>query len=225
MRSDPSPVLSEAIAADLRDRILNLRLAPGARLKEVHVAASLGVSRTPFREALKRLVTEGAVRDVPRKGYYVAPLTVEEVHDIYPMRMILDPAALRLAGLPSQIDLEQLRQLNARFGAARAAREAVKLDEAWHLELVGRCPNRTLLGLIRHFMGRTRRYELALLSEADARGVSTTEHDEIIDRLADGDLDGACEALRRNMESGKDPILQWLEQHAGAETPFPQAGA
>ena len=73
----------------------------GDRLNEVHLAAQLGVSRTPVREALNRLAAEGALDSRPRIGYSVKPLTEAEFTQLYDVRPILDPAALRMAGLPS----------------------------------------------------------------------------------------------------------------------------
>ena len=98
--------------------ILDGRLPAGERINEVRLAAQLGVSRTPLREALARLANEGALRDEPRRGYFVKPLTGEEVRAIYPIRAILDPAALRLAGIPAP----------ARWPAARAERATRGID-------------------------------------------------------------------------------------------------
>src|SRR5438552_13883463 len=93
------PNLGEALVVTLRERIVDGRLPAGERLNEVHLAASLGVSRTPLREALGRLTAEGALTSSPRLGFFVRPLTAEEFRQIYPIRAILDPEALRLAGI------------------------------------------------------------------------------------------------------------------------------
>src|SRR5687767_8917046 len=106
------PNLSDELASTVRDMILDGGLPAGERVNEVHLAARLGVSRTPVREALSRLVSEGAVTIVPRLGFFICPLTAEEVEDIYPMRALLDPAALRLAGIPPRAKLERLKTLN-----------------------------------------------------------------------------------------------------------------
>ena len=93
------PNLNDELAQSVRRMILDGSLAPG-RVNEVHLAAALGVSRTPLREALMRLVSEGALTSIARRGFFVAALSVEEVEQLYPIRAILDPAALRLAGIP-----------------------------------------------------------------------------------------------------------------------------
>ena len=87
----------------------------------------------------------------------------------------------------------------------------ITLDDTWHLELLSGCPNRVLIGLIEQFMRRTRRYELALMRERrNVRG-ATYDHKKILTALRAGNLDRACEALRRNLQSGIEPVLDWLK--------------
>ena len=209
------PVLQRANIADdlansLRDMIVDGDLPAGTRLNEVHLAAELGVSRTPLREALSRLAAEGAVTAVPRIGFFVKPLTVEEFEQIYPIRALLDPEALRLAGVPSRKRLERLATLNQKMIAATAPGVLIALDDAWHLELIADCPNRVLIELIEQFMLRTRRYEMALMREHQNVQRSTANHEEIQAQLAAGDLDAACASLRNNLQTGMEPILDWL---------------
>ena len=142
------PNISEAIAEELRKRIVDGRLPDGERLNEVHLAASLGVSRTPLREALGRLAAEGALTSAPRIGYFVRRLTVEEFEQIYPIRAILDPEALRLAGIPPPSQITRLASLNDKILEARGAERVIALDDAWHLDLVSGCPNKILIELI-----------------------------------------------------------------------------
>jgi DNA-binding GntR family transcriptional regulator len=206
------PNLSEPIAASVRGMILEGTLQAGARVNEVHLSEVLGVSRTPLREALIRLVGEGAVINLPRAGFFVRPLTTEELDEIYPIRAILDPEALRLAGLPPSKELSRLTALNAKLARARDAASRVAIDDDFHLALLARCPNRTLIGLIEQFILRTRRYELALLRDNQNLDRSTQDHRLILSALRKGDLEGACAAVRQNMESGKEPIAAWLRK-------------
>ena len=209
--------LSSELVATVRAMILDGDLAAGARINEVHLAARLAVSRTPLREALMRLVSEGAVTTVPRLGFYVCPLTAEEVEHLYPMRAILDPAALRMAGIPPRRKIEALAALNRRFAAATDPMEAVRLDDQWHLELIAGCTNPILLGFIDQMIWRTRRYELGLMKARSNVTRATGDHEAILAALEAGDLDAACEGLKRNMESGKQPILDWLAERDEAK--------
>src|SRR5258706_15896922 len=80
------PNISETAAQAVRRMIVDGRLAAGSRINEVHLAGSLGVSRTPLREALSRLVAEGALVVRPRLGMFVRPFTVEEFEQLYDLR-------------------------------------------------------------------------------------------------------------------------------------------
>lgn len=191
--------------------IVDGRLAAGTRVNEVHLAQALGVSRTPLREALSRLVAEGALVVRPRLGYHVRPLTIEEFDQLYDIRPLLDPEALRLAGVPPAPRIAQLDKLNRRLGATRDPEVAITLDDEWHRELLADCPNRVLIELIENIIMRTRRYELALMRETSNVARATEDHARILDALRDGDLRSACAALRHNMQSGRAPIIAWLK--------------
>ncbi|HEV7922932.1 MAG TPA: GntR family transcriptional regulator [Thermoanaerobaculia bacterium] len=203
--------ISDTLVVELRNRIVDGRLPPGERINEVHLAQEIGVSRTPLREALARLAHEGALRAVPRIGWSVRPLTLEEFEQLYPLRALLDPEALRLAGIPSRERLDHLRDLNEQLGRTRDADEAIALDDAWHLDLLSDCPNQVLLGLIEQFMHRTRRYELALMREQKNVSTAAASHKAILSALHRRNLKGACAGLRLNLQQGSAPIVAWLQ--------------
>lgn len=211
------PNLSETLASSLREMIVKGHLDAGARINEVHLGATLGVSRTPLREALMRLVTEGMVVSKPRFGFYVADLTLSEFEQTYAIRGLLDPEALRLAGLPSDKQLARLTSLNEKLSHTTDPATIIARDNAWHLELISGCPNRMLIGLVEQFIERGRRYELALMRERRNVERTVRDHDGILAALQRGDLETACDLLRLNMESGKEPIASWLKQLQGAQ--------
>jgi DNA-binding GntR family transcriptional regulator len=202
--------ISDELANRIRKMIVAGELPAGSRLNEVHLARDLGVSRTPLREAIARLLREDTLVTVPRIGAFVKPLAVEEFDQVYGIRNLLDPEALRLGGLASQQQLQRLERLNAKIGAATDPDTIIDLDDQWHLLLLEHCPNQVLLDLVRDFMRRTRRYELALMRERPHEAVATDTHAQIIAALRRGDLERAIATLKRNMESGREPIRSWL---------------
>lgn len=208
--------ISEAAANAVRAMIVDGRVQAGDRLNEVHLAQQLGVSRTPLREALSGLVAEGALIARPRLGYFVRPLTLEEFEQIYDIRPLLDPEALRLAGIPNDKRIARLEKLNADLARAKGLR-AIEIDDAWHMELIADCPNRVLIEMIENMIVRTRRYELSLMREQKNVGVATQDHDRIVAALRTGDLTAACAALKQNMQSGREPIVAWLKTRAVAK--------
>lgn len=191
--------------------IVDGALAAGERLNEVHLAAQLGVSRTPLREALNRLVAEGAVEARPRLGYFVKPLTLEEFEQLYDLRPLLEPEALRLAGLPSPERIEVLERLNKKLSHAKSAAARIALDDAWHLALIDHCPNRVLVGIIQNMMLRTKRYEMAWMREEHGAARAGDSHAEIMRQLRVRRLKDACAALRENLSGAKPVIAAWLK--------------
>ena len=206
--------ISHQAAKTIREMIVNGTLMDGSRINEVHLADELGVSRTPLREGLGRLVAEGVVTTEPRRGFFVAPLTLTEFEQVYDIRPILDPEALRLSGLPSAKSLARLETLNRKLLSAKTPSSAIDIDNTWHMELLAGCPNRILVELIQQIIDRTRRYEHALFRETQNVWAAGNEHEQIIASLKDGDLSTACAALRQNMQSGREPIVQWLTDRA-----------
>ena len=174
------PNISDGIATKLRTMIIDGRLRPGTRINEVHLAAGLGVSRTPLREALSSLANEGAVTVEPRRGFFVAPLSATELEQLYSIRPVLDPEALRIAGVPAPSRLRKLRILNRRLAREKKPEHIVALDDEWHLELIAECPNGVLLEMIRQIMRRTRRYEFALMRERGNVERAVDQHETIV---------------------------------------------
>lgn len=203
-----------AVADRVRTMIADAVLGAGDRINEVHLARELGVSRTPLREALARLVPEGAIGHAPHTGYFVKPLTLEEFEPLYAMRAILDPAALQAAGVPSSERIRELWALNSKLEASTDVTATLNLDDAWHRELIAGCSNFILLELIEQFMLRTRRYEVALMRERPQVAAAVEEHRQILRALEIGDLEGACSALRENMTRGAEPMRAWLQRRS-----------
>ncbi|MEM9595759.1 MAG: GntR family transcriptional regulator [Acidobacteriota bacterium] len=205
--------LSHDAAKLLREQILSGELDAGDRINEVHLAARLEVSRTPLREALGILVAEEFLIHRPRRGYFVRPLDLDEFDQLYAMRAILDPEALRMAGLPSKRQIDELRLLNGEIRRAIGdPARVIELDDAWHLKLIDHCPNRILLDTIRHFMLRTRRYEHAYMRSGAHVEVALADHGEILAGLDGDDLPRACRGLRANMQSACEPLRRWLQE-------------
>jgi len=203
---------------ELRRMIVNGELPAGERINEVHLSRDLGISRTPLREALNRLATEGALASVPRIGYFVLPLTLEEFQQLYTIRPLLDPEALRLAGIPSPERLKLLEEINREITTAADADTVIELDDQWHLELLAACPNKILLEMIKQIIRRTRRYETALMREQKNVQVATKTHERIISALRQRNLNLAIDLLRRNMQTGSEPIIEWLKARETGQT-------
>jgi DNA-binding GntR family transcriptional regulator len=206
------PNVSLELADTVRQMIVSQELEPGQRLNEVHLASQLGVSRTPLREALSSLVAEGALEVIPRRGFFVTPLSVEELQQIYPIRALLDPEALRVTGVPSGATLDKLDQLNEKLSAARGIEYRIRLDDEWHLTLIEACENKVLIDLVKQFIRRTHRYEYGYLKDNENVEIATAEHAQVVEALRGSNLELACDRLRQNLSTGLAPLVSWLEE-------------
>ena len=209
--------LSDELADRVRRMVVGGEIDEGSRINEVHLAAELDVSRTPLREALARLASEGLIRHVPRRGFFVHKPDPEEVEHLYIMRAILDPAALRLAGVPSSAQLVRLERLNIEILTAREdPATIIDLDDQWHLELLAHCSNYILIGQIQHFMRRTRSLEYAYMKEHSNVEVAVREHRRIQDALDRKEVAEAAQILHQNMQSAVPELLKWLASRSAA---------
>jgi DNA-binding GntR family transcriptional regulator len=203
--------LAEEVATRLRAQILDGALPPGQRLNEAHLAAALGVSRTPLREGLIRLASEGLVDRVAGRGFGVRSMDASELRELYPIRACLEVLALRLAGSPSERTLAELRAAN--WELAQDARPATRVgrDEAFHRGLLAHCPNRCLLELLADLTARCRRYEHRFVEGGARARDAAAQHAEILRALESGDLETACTGLEANLVDGVEAMASWVE--------------
>jgi DNA-binding GntR family transcriptional regulator len=194
--SGPAQLPSKAIvAAEIRSRITTGRLALGARISDKQLAAELDVSRTPVREALVQLQSEGLVVMRPQSGTFVFDLTVEEVRDICATRAILEAGAIRLAAEAGSADL------TARLGLL-VGRAAIALDDGdlalcdeldcqFHEGIVAASANAYLIRAYSGISDRLRALRHRLPREQDRMARAIAQHRHIIDLWAVGRLDQA----------------------------------
>ena len=187
-----SPPLTRAEWTDeqLRAEILTGRIRPGDRIPVEQLAESWGVSATPIRESLRRLAGDGLVDLTPQRGARVARVDAALAHEIYAVRLLLEPVALRQSLDAAAGDPTYAAAVDAAFDALSAASDMVeRLDthRAFHLALVSRCPNRTLLAEIESLMDRSRLFQLAA-TPADLRRGHARDHRRLRDSAVAGDV-------------------------------------
>ena len=189
----------------LRAAVLSGDMRPGEGISETRVAARFGVSRTPVREAFRRLADEGLLRIVPQVGTFVAPIQLSAVSDSQFIRETLECRTVRLAAERAEAaDVAALIGLMDRQRAAMASdrhEEFFALDEATHAELIriaGRPAVWDLLVGVKAQLDRVRM--LSLHSEGWATMI-LTQHERIIDRVAARDAAGAEEAMREHLRT------------------------
>jgi DNA-binding GntR family transcriptional regulator len=182
-----SATKSEAVYIEVRRRILNGALAPGARLNQDALAPELGVSITPLREAVRRLEAEGLVRFEAHKTLIVTPLTRDELEEIYDVRVQLDPHAASLAAKAASDEaLDEIDRL-ARLPLSGDPLQQVAANRGFHRAVYSRSGNALLTDILDGLWERTDRYRVILLSDAREVVEAGREHVVIAEAMRERD--------------------------------------
>ncbi len=199
----------------LMNAIMQGQLSPGERLLEVQLADEMGVSRTPVREAIRRLELEGFVVMVPRKGAYVAGLSVDDVESVYEIRTALETLAVRLAAQRMEADdYRQLDELAEQMKATWQERNVdqwVTLDARFHELLYTFSRNERLVQMMSNIMEQLSRYRIISLANVEVRHNSLAEHQEVIEALKRRDSEMAAAAAALHIENTKHSLLKMLQ--------------
>ena len=170
---------AEAVYDELRGRILSGALEPSAALNQEALAPEFGVSVTPVREAVRRLEAEGLVHFQAHKSAFVAPLSRDELREIYDIRLKLDPYAASLATIKvSDHELDEIER-RARAPVSDDPLEQVTLNHAFHRGIYARSGNALLTEILDRLWERTDRYRITLVSRDIHVLAAVREHVEI----------------------------------------------
>jgi DNA-binding GntR family transcriptional regulator len=202
--------LRSQVREELLARMRSGNVQPGEGINEVQLAGELGVSRTPLREALIALESEGQIESENGKGFRFVPLSAREFEDLAPVMAALESLALELS------PLDELKAIGIRLGALADAFQQelaehaliVQKDDEWHGIMLSACPNQRLLDLATSVRQAFHRYESLLVPDEVMIERVAAEHAEIARHLADGDIAGAQVALRANWDHGMRRILE-----------------
>lgn len=210
-----SQPLWEAVYRTLREAIVLGDLPPGERLAEQKLAEALGTSRTPVREALRRLALEGFVVLVPRRGAYVASVSLKDMHDIFELRMALEGLAASLAA--RRITKEEIAVLDSSVLAFKAAAEAsdanqaIGVDSYFHTTIYTASRNRRLIQILGNLSDQIQGLRMRSLSAPDRLKDSLNEHRRLVAAIASGDSVAARNAAEEHIMLAEASLLQ--DQH------------
>jgi DNA-binding GntR family transcriptional regulator len=204
----------EYVLGVLRRAILNGELKTGSRLVQAELAAMLDVSTTPVREALRDLATEGLVQFDPHRGAIVAELSSDDVHDIYEIRMVLEPLAMRQA-VPNISDalIERLRKLHEAMLADPHSVDWVDRNRVFHMAVYETSASPRLAAIIRNLQDASVMYIGASLQhKPELREDANHDHAAILEALENRDAEAAIEALEHHLRTSIDAYDQVDEQ-------------
>ena len=205
----------------LRDAIVSGALAPDVRLYEQRLAANLGVSRTPVREALAMLDVEELVVSENNRGTVVRRISYEEVRETYEVRAVVEGYAARLAaGRMSRGQLAELKALDEQMkqainGCGKPREEQVyelgRLNAEFH-QVVATAAGNRVLGRTVGFLLNTPLYARAYHAYADlSKRASISDHGRMIELLATGDPDLCEQFWREHLYRGRDYMIEHLD--------------
>ena len=202
----------------LHDRILAGDLKPGQKMREVELAESLGVSRTPVREALHRLKSDGLLTQEPNKGAMVRQLDYQSISELYKIREVLEGTAAALAAQHmSEVELKALYDLlDLQDAAKEDVAEAARLNKLFHKTLSQSARNRYLLDMIAGLDLSMALLGRSTLGLATRRSEAISEHRDILDAIARRDRDAAEEAARSHIRSAHAARLKIMMEDGGA---------
>ncbi|MEN6412164.1 MAG: GntR family transcriptional regulator [Veillonellales bacterium] len=211
IRLDSYQPLREVVCETLREAIVNGVLKPGERLMEIQLAEELGVSRTPVREAIRKLELEGFVIMIPRRGTYVADLSIKDVNEVFEVRTSLDVLAAGLAAERiTDEELEQMERLLVQIGEYIEQGDMDKIVEAdsqFHDILYQASRNDRLVGIINNLREQLTRFRSMSMSYPGRLKNTLEEHGRLVEAIAARDVELAQQLATEHMENSEQTLL------------------
>lgn len=210
--------LRDVVFNTLRKAILKGELKPGERLMEIALAERLGVSRTPVREAMRKLELEGLVVMIPRRGAQVANITEKDLNDVLEVRIALENLSIENAcARMTEEQLAELKKAGRYFEETIKEGNLVKLaeaDVAFHEVIYKASDNRRLNQVLNNLREQIYRYRVEYLKEEETRNVLVKEHEEIYEAIKNRDVKKAQEISFRHIENQREAIIRSIRAEA-----------
>lgn len=206
--------LRDVVFNTLRQAILKGELKPGERLMELALAERLGVSRTPIREAMRKLELEGLVVMIPRRGAQVANITEKDLNDVLEVRIALENMAIEKACTRmSEEEMSKLWLAAKEFERTTSEGNLVRLaeaDVAFHEIIYEASDNKRLCQVLNNLREQIYRYRMEYLKEEETRNLLVKEHEEITRAIRNRDVKRAQEISFQHLENQRKAIIQTI---------------
>jgi len=206
--------LRESVFETLRNAIVDGRLAPGERLTEIQLAEELGVSRTPVREAIRKLELEGLAGMLPRRGAFVTPMSLQDLVDFMEIRRVLEGLAAELAVRnATDADIQKMKRTNNYFEEAAIANDEAGIidhDIAFHEALYNASGNKKLINQINSIREQTKRIRMEYVHNVDDKCPLIGEHRRIIEGIVQKDAPKAFRAASDHIKSTEFDMIKVL---------------
>lgn len=207
--------LRDVVFQTLRKAILTGDLKPGERLMEIHLAEKIGVSRTPIREAIRKLELEGLVTNIPRKGAMVAEISVKGLKDVLEVRRALDSFCAELAcERITEEEKEALKKACESFEEAIKTKDSTiiaRADVSFHDKIIGATENERLVALLNNIAEQMYRYRFEYIKDESGHDRLVKEHRILMEAIISGDINAARAAAREHIDNQEASIIKQLE--------------
>ena len=214
MHMDEYLPLRDVVFNTLRRAILKGDLKPGERLMEIALAEKLGVSRTPIREAIRKLELEGLVVMTPRKGAKVASITERDLNDVLEVRKGMEELAIKLACQRITTDqMDQLERVEKKFLnliESGKLTELAEVDVEFHDIIYNATNNKRLVQMLSNLREQMYRYRREYLKDSAGRKKLAEEHGEICKALRKRDMEGALRCIYVHVDNQQKAIIRSL---------------
>lgn len=208
------PSLTEQAVAALRRDILSTRLAPGETISEAAAAQRLDMGKAPIRAALARLAEDGLVQAVPRRGWMVSLVTIRDIHEVFDLRLLLEPEAARRAA--GRVDTTMLARLDAvcaegyDCGDAESAMCYLDANKRFHVAIAELSGNGRIARQIDRLLDESTRMLVLGLRRRDRTMEMAHEHHELVERLALGQGEAAAALMHEQVAASREMVLAAL---------------
>lgn len=206
--------LRDVVFENLRESILTGRLKPGQRLMEIQLAEGLGVSRTPVREAIRKLELEDLVVMLPRKGAYVTNMSLKEILDVLEVRASLESLAAKLAAKRrNEKDIEKLKQIIKKIKDLSEKEDKSlmvaisELDIELHHYIFNIANNKSLTKTTKIIWEKEYKFRLSYMSEYDISLRIVDEHEKLVKAIIDGDVITAEKNALTHIKNSEEYII------------------
>lgn len=213
--------LRDLVFNTLRQAILRGELKPGERLMEIQLAEKLGVSRTPIREAIRKLELEGLVLMIPRRGAEVAKISPKALEDVLEVRGSLeDLAALLSCERITDTEIQALAAAAESFKDIVEDGDEMKIaeaDEHFHDIIYESTKNQRLVQILNNLREQMYRYRLEYIKDRGKRGMLIEEHDQILQAIRTRSTEKARELMREHILHQEETVAKHLEEEEAGE--------
>lgn len=215
IRLDNYKPLREMVFESLREAIIQGRLKPGERLMEIQLAEEMGVSRTPVREAIRKLELEGFVVMIPRKGAYVAGISVKDIVDVFEVRAALEALAAGLAAERITADeIEDLERSLVKITEIKSGdiNTLVENDKIFHDIIYRSSRNQRLQQIVTLLSEQIQRFRTTSLAQPGRTKGAIEEHRQMVEAISERNVELAMGLAREHIENAEQILLSALQE-------------